>query len=168
MFFGAIICTMRFILFEYTNYINTSLNWLQVRRTKISERMRKLQDLVPNMDKVLCFMIGFNICKVWNHTLINVNALRYNVVSLLFLKQTNTADMLDLAVDYIKDLQKQAQVISYILYFLIFFYYCYELLPNQFSSHTCMYLYRSFKIVKQSVRAHTSSSNNNNGKEWIN
>ncbi|KAK2371117.1 hypothetical protein P8452_58162 [Trifolium repens] len=46
----------------------------RVRRTKISERMRKLQDLVPNMDK-----------------------------------QTNTADMLDLAVDYIKDLQKQAE-----------------------------------------------------------
>ncbi|KAL5156802.1 Transcription factor bHLH122 [Glycine soja] len=46
----------------------------RVRRTKISERMRKLQDLVPNMDK-----------------------------------QTNTADMLDLAVDYIKDLQKQVQ-----------------------------------------------------------
>jgi len=55
-------------------------------------------------------MIGLNICKVSNHTLIYVNALRYNVVSLLFLKQTNTADMLDLAVDYIKDLQKQAQV----------------------------------------------------------
>ncbi|XWS71133.1 hypothetical protein CRYUN_Cryun03dG0112400 [Craigia yunnanensis] len=47
----------------------------RVRRTKISERMRKLQDLVPNMDK-----------------------------------QTNTADMLDLAVDYIKDLQKQVKV----------------------------------------------------------
>ncbi|XP_068641671.1 transcription factor bHLH130-like isoform X2 [Aristolochia californica] len=44
----------------------------RVRRTKISERMRKLQELVPNMDK-----------------------------------QTNTSDMLDLAVDYIKDLQKQ-------------------------------------------------------------
>ncbi|GAA0183819.1 basic helix-loop-helix transcription factor [Lithospermum erythrorhizon] len=44
----------------------------RVRRTKISERMRKLQDLVPNMDK-----------------------------------QTNTADMLDLAVEYIKDLQQQ-------------------------------------------------------------
>ncbi|RLN25694.1 transcription factor RAU1 [Panicum miliaceum] len=41
----------------------------QVRRTKISERIRKLQELVPNMDK-----------------------------------QTNTSDMLDLAVDYIKDL----------------------------------------------------------------
>lgn len=63
-------------------------------------------------------MIGFNICKVSNHTLIYVNALRYNVVSLLFLKQTNTADMLDLAVDYIKDLQKQAQVISYIFSYL--------------------------------------------------
>uniref|UniRef100_A0A1D1YA11 Transcription factor bHLH130 n=1 Tax=Anthurium amnicola TaxID=1678845 RepID=A0A1D1YA11_9ARAE len=46
----------------------------RVRRTKISERMRKLQELVPNMDK-----------------------------------QTNTADMLGLAVDYIKDLQKQVQ-----------------------------------------------------------
>ncbi|KAK6937096.1 Myc-type, basic helix-loop-helix (bHLH) domain [Dillenia turbinata] len=49
----------------------------RVRRTKISERMRKLQELVPNMDK-----------------------------------QTNTADMLDLAVDYIKDLQKQVERLS--------------------------------------------------------
>ncbi|CAL0332476.1 unnamed protein product [Lupinus luteus] len=49
----------------------------RVRRTKISERMRKLQDLVPNMDK-----------------------------------QTNTADMLDLAVDYIKDLKREVKVCS--------------------------------------------------------
>ncbi|XP_027077375.1 transcription factor bHLH130-like isoform X2 [Coffea eugenioides] len=49
----------------------------RVRRTKISERMRKLQELVPNMDK-----------------------------------QTNTADMLDLAVEYIKDLQKQVKTLS--------------------------------------------------------
>ncbi|KAK1356107.1 Phytochrome-interacting factor 3 [Heracleum sosnowskyi] len=49
----------------------------RVRRTKISERMRKLQELVPNMDK-----------------------------------QTNTADMLDLAVDYIKDLQKEVKTLS--------------------------------------------------------
>ncbi|KAH0459780.1 hypothetical protein IEQ34_012594 [Dendrobium chrysotoxum] len=49
----------------------------RVRRTRISERMRKLQELVPNMDK-----------------------------------QTNTADMLDLAVDYIKDLQKQVKSLS--------------------------------------------------------
>ncbi|XP_074578920.1 transcription factor bHLH130-like isoform X2 [Curcuma longa] len=50
----------------------------RVRRTKISERMRKLQELVPNKDK-----------------------------------QTNTADMLDLAVDYIKDLQKQVKILTY-------------------------------------------------------
>ncbi|CAI9100100.1 OLC1v1037032C1 [Oldenlandia corymbosa var. corymbosa] len=49
----------------------------RVRRTRISERMRKLQELVPNMDK-----------------------------------QTNTAGMLDLAVDYIKDLQKQYKKLS--------------------------------------------------------
>ncbi|XP_062167653.1 transcription factor bHLH130 isoform X1 [Alnus glutinosa] len=49
----------------------------RVRRTRISERMRKLQELVPNMDK-----------------------------------QTNTADMLDLAVEYIKDLQEQFKTLK--------------------------------------------------------
>ncbi|KAI3826928.1 hypothetical protein L1987_00988 [Smallanthus sonchifolius] len=46
----------------------------RVRRTRISERMKKLQDLFPNMDK-----------------------------------QTSTADMLDMAVQHIKDLQKDVQ-----------------------------------------------------------
>ncbi|XP_047319456.1 transcription factor bHLH130-like [Impatiens glandulifera] len=49
----------------------------RMRRTRISERMRKLQELFPNMDK-----------------------------------QTNTADMLELAVGYIKDLQKQVQTLT--------------------------------------------------------
>ncbi|XWS45692.1 hypothetical protein CRYUN_Cryun14cG0001600 [Craigia yunnanensis] len=49
----------------------------RVRRTRISERMRKLQGLFPNMDK-----------------------------------QTNTADMLDMAVEYIKDLQKQVKTLT--------------------------------------------------------
>ncbi|KAF2307820.1 hypothetical protein GH714_032078 [Hevea brasiliensis] len=49
----------------------------RVRRTRISERMRKLQELVPNMDK-----------------------------------QQTTPDMLDLAVVYIKDLQKQYKTLS--------------------------------------------------------
>ncbi|KAJ7949671.1 transcription factor bHLH80-like [Quillaja saponaria] len=49
----------------------------RVRRTRISDRIRKLQDLVPNMDK-----------------------------------QTNTADMLDEAVEYVKFLQKQIEELS--------------------------------------------------------
>ncbi|PSS11991.1 Transcription factor bHLH130 like [Actinidia chinensis var. chinensis] len=49
----------------------------RVRRTRISERMRKLQELFPNMDK-----------------------------------QANTADMLDLAVQYIKDLQKEVKTLT--------------------------------------------------------
>ncbi|KAK1382749.1 Transcription factor bHLH81 [Heracleum sosnowskyi] len=49
----------------------------RVRRTRISARMKKLQDLFPNMDK-----------------------------------QANTADMLDLAVLYIKDLQKEVQTLN--------------------------------------------------------
>ncbi|GKV27510.1 hypothetical protein SLEP1_g36678 [Rubroshorea leprosula] len=49
----------------------------RVRRSRISERMRKLQDLFPDLDK-----------------------------------QTNTADMLDMAVEYIKDLQKQVKALT--------------------------------------------------------
>ncbi|KAJ8899214.1 hypothetical protein K2173_012390 [Erythroxylum novogranatense] len=49
----------------------------RVRRTRISERMRKLQELFPNIDK-----------------------------------QTNTADMLDVAVEYIKDLQKRVEMLT--------------------------------------------------------
>ncbi|KAI4324159.1 hypothetical protein L6164_023719 [Bauhinia variegata] len=49
----------------------------RVRRSRISDRIRKLQELVPNMDK-----------------------------------QTNTADMLDEAVAYVKFLQKQIEELS--------------------------------------------------------
>nr|WKE35224.1 basic helix-loop-helix family protein [Rosa persica] len=49
----------------------------RMRRTRISERMRKLQDLFPNMDK-----------------------------------QINTAEMLELAVEHIKDLQKQVKTLK--------------------------------------------------------
>lgn len=49
----------------------------RVRRTRISERMRKLQEIVPNIDK-----------------------------------QTCTSEMLDLAVEYIKELQKQLKTMS--------------------------------------------------------
>lgn len=49
----------------------------RMRRTRISERIKRLQDLFPDMDK-----------------------------------QTNTADMLDMAVEYIKDLQKELQTLN--------------------------------------------------------
>ncbi|XP_047323168.1 transcription factor bHLH80 [Impatiens glandulifera] len=49
----------------------------RVRRTRISDRMRKLQELVPKMDK-----------------------------------QTNTVDMLDEAVEYVKFLQEQIQELT--------------------------------------------------------
>ncbi|GKV09129.1 hypothetical protein SLEP1_g20674 [Rubroshorea leprosula] len=49
----------------------------RVRRTRISDRIRKLQELVPNMDK-----------------------------------QTNTADMLEEAVEYVKYLQRQIEELT--------------------------------------------------------
>jgi hypothetical protein len=92
----------------------------QVRRTKISERIRKLQELVPNMDKVLrpcCNLypivsphqIGNRTVQIRSARTTPENWLMYNL-HFRFLQQTNTSDMLDLAVDYIKDLQKQVKV----------------------------------------------------------
>lgn len=49
----------------------------RMRRTRISERIKRLQELFPDMDK-----------------------------------QINTADMLDMAVEYIKDLQKELQTLN--------------------------------------------------------
>lgn len=55
-----------FILFLFMMVVEICL---QVRRTKISERMRKLQDLVPNMDKVRHYcMICLAFVKVSNLT----------------------------------------------------------------------------------------------------
>jgi hypothetical protein len=73
--------------------------------------------------------------------------------------------MLDLAVDYIKDLQKQAEVFEKIINSQICEYLIMDYYLINFLQYVYVYiqLYRSFKIVKQSVPVHTS--NNNNGKE---
>ena len=65
--------------------------------------MKKLQDLFPNMDKVTykwCTKFLFLI-------LFEADKSHYSCQ-----QQANTADMLDLAVVYIKDLQKEVQVTS--------------------------------------------------------
>lgn len=69
--------------------------------------MRKLQELVPNMERVKPLI-----------TLSVLIANQYIVQFLLLLflrmflssQQTSTSDMLDLAVGYIKDLQTQVKV----------------------------------------------------------
>ncbi|KAA8518230.1 hypothetical protein F0562_015704 [Nyssa sinensis] len=71
----------------------------RVRRTRISERMRKLQELVPNMDKV-------RFCRM-HISASTVNLWKFKICLFFLWQQTNTADMLDLAVEYIKGLQKQ-------------------------------------------------------------
>ncbi|KAL2652585.1 hypothetical protein R1flu_020713 [Riccia fluitans] len=80
----------------------------RVRRTRISERMRKLQELVPNMDK----------------------------------QQTNTADMLDEAVEYVKQLQRQVQFLK-------------RHGPVKASSLKFPTLYRRKKVVSSSFQVRT-------------
>ncbi|KAK8994187.1 hypothetical protein V6N11_045295 [Hibiscus sabdariffa] len=65
----------------------------RVRRTRISDRIRKLQELVPNMDKF----------KLSGQLIIQLNKK---------VEQTNTADMLEEAVEYVKYLQRQIQELT--------------------------------------------------------
>ncbi|KAG5565207.1 hypothetical protein RHGRI_001191 [Rhododendron griersonianum] len=62
----------------------------RTRRTRISERMRKLQELFPKMDK----------------------AITNSSLSVVYWQQTSTADMLDWGVEYIKDLQKEVKTLT--------------------------------------------------------
>ncbi|KAL9254374.1 Transcription factor bHLH130-like protein [Drosera capensis] len=67
----------------------------RMRRTRISDRIKRLQELVPNMEKVLVSLSPMS-----------------GLISELIIKQINTAEMLDLAVDYIKDLQEEYKKLS--------------------------------------------------------
>lgn len=104
--------------------------------------------------------------------------------SSIYLQQTNTADMLDLAIEYIKDLQKQVEVCykptsitpmsetkteKTIYHFektpkLINKHYI-QTFRYSFCIYVCVYLVRLFQKIAISVRVHTiSSSSSNNGK----
>lgn len=72
--------------------------------------MRKLQDLVPNMDKVSNTLKKSAKLPVKRPCYL-IALLAKKFTTLVSLQQTNTADMLDLAVEYIKDLQKKVEVI---------------------------------------------------------
>ena len=80
-------------LFHPLSFFSLHMYYCQVRRTQISERMRKLQELVTNMDKVAILFL-------FPCTLFEESNGYFSVV----LQQMNIADMLDLAVEYIKDL----------------------------------------------------------------
>ena len=73
-----------------------------MRRIRISERMKKLQELFPDMDKVI-------ILSPPHKSFIHRTVLISKHSSL---QQTSTADMLELAIEYIKGLQRQVKVAS--------------------------------------------------------
>ncbi|KAE8799413.1 Ribonucleoside-diphosphate reductase large subunit [Hordeum vulgare] len=88
------------------------------RRTEISKRVQNLQELIPNMEKVIKQTVG-TPKPYTNMALPGINPL----------VQTNTCDMLDLAVDYIKELQMQIKI-SVPLFGLFYFrlIICYDFL----------------------------------------
>jgi len=77
----------------------------QERRTRISARIKKLQDLFPKSDKV-----NYSLT-IKSHCSLKLFHVHFDDLMLPSWQQTSTADMLDLAVEYIKDLQKQVKVL---------------------------------------------------------
>ncbi|KAI4993267.1 hypothetical protein ZWY2020_007580 [Hordeum vulgare] len=73
------------------------------RRTEISKRVRNLQELVPNMEKIIKQTIG-TPKPYTDMDLPGINPL-----------PTNMSDMLDLAVDYIKELQMQIKTTDLVM-----------------------------------------------------
>ena len=84
----------------------------QNRRNRINEKLKALQDLIPNSTKVCKFQTSLSV-----HTLIHIYMYVVHVVIpliLLFTKkwllQTDKASVLDEAIEYMKSLQMQLQV----------------------------------------------------------
>lgn len=76
----------------------------QVRREKISERMKLLQDLVPGCSKV-------NIDENWSKFGRNTHLSHVEDNSQrLFMKVTGKAVMLDEIINYVQSLQRQVEV----------------------------------------------------------
>jgi hypothetical protein len=82
---------------------------VQRRRSRINEKMKALQTLIPNSSKVALLFLwrGFVLRLLWN--------LGANLASAAFGEwfsqvQTDKASMLDDAIEYLKHLQLQVQV----------------------------------------------------------
>ena len=80
----------------------------QRRRSRINEKMKALQNLIPNSNKVHKY-IRYQLCSLQS-------LIRSNLLGLIFYffffkcRQTDKASMLDEAIEYLKQLQLQVQV----------------------------------------------------------
>lgn len=84
----------------------------QRRRRRINEKMKALQKLIPNANKVMLKSTVYNIVCGWFCA--RTSILR----SCLLLLQTDKASMLDEAIEYLKQLQLQVQVSSFVFFWL--------------------------------------------------
>ncbi|XP_072976525.1 transcription factor PHYTOCHROME INTERACTING FACTOR-LIKE 15-like isoform X2 [Typha angustifolia] len=76
------------------------------RRDRINEKMRALQELIPNCNKVYSFLLLLSIFAIAEGEIISF----YNSSSHLL--KTDKASMLEEAIEYLKTLQLQVQIMS--------------------------------------------------------
>lgn len=103
------------LFYLYLPTVSSSVNWLcslnQVRRSKINERLRCLQDIVPG-----CYKVKTYISRNWSWWTLSRNIFlvswRLHIIFLLFLNlQTmGLAVMLDEIINYVQSLQNQVEV----------------------------------------------------------
>src|SRR5205809_871854 len=81
---------------------------LQMRRDKINEKLKALQELLPNCTKVRSAVASFGHIYM-NRSYGGASALSPDLRTYMF--QTDKVSMLDEAIDYLKSLQLQLQVL---------------------------------------------------------
>ncbi|CAD5189268.1 unnamed protein product [Musa acuminata subsp. malaccensis] len=83
------------------------------RRSRINEKMKALQSLIPNSSKVVNHVAFFYLLSLIQLTIAVENLTRYDSSwKILCSKQTDKASMLDEAIEYLKQLQLQVQMLS--------------------------------------------------------
>lgn len=100
-----------FLIISILDRAGGNLIFWQRRRSRINEKMKALQSLIPNSSKVVNHVSFFYLLSLLQLTIAVENLTRYDSLwKILCFKQTDKASMLDEAIEYLKQLQLQVQV----------------------------------------------------------
>lgn len=102
------ICSIGFVVHSLSDlWFCGAIFWKQRRRSRINEKMRALQNLIPNSNKVPPNKSLLALLNFLAHCVLFLSSLLWTCCAF---DQTDKASMLDEAIEYLKQLQLQVQV----------------------------------------------------------